>query len=79
MSIEVRYCYHCGTYHAANTMRQIVSKTGRRWRCLRSIDAARKGIEARTAFGRQTSATNSAKARSYALRFCNAEIFRPKF
>lgn len=79
MSSETKYCYHCCAYHVTEEMRQIVSKTGRRWRCVRSIEAARKDVDTRAAFGKRMSAQNRANARSYALRFCNAEILRLKF
>ncbi len=41
-------------------MRQIVTKSGKRWRCIRSINAAQKGPAERAAFGRQTTAMNQA-------------------
>ena len=68
MSKEVKYCYHCCAYHPSQEMRQIASKSGKRWRCLRSIEASRNSPEARAAFGRKTSAVNSANAKIYALR-----------
>jgi hypothetical protein len=49
-------------------MRQIETKAGKRWRCIRSIQATRKTAEARDAFGRQVSAINTAEARSHARR-----------
>jgi hypothetical protein len=49
-------------------MRQIETKAGKRWRCIRSIEATRKTPEARDAFGREVSAMNTAEARSHARR-----------
>ena len=49
------YCYHCMTYHLPENMRQIMTRTGLRWRCIRSIEAARNTAAERDAFGaRQT-------------------------
>ena len=42
-------------------MRQIHSKGGKRWRCIKSIEATKQGIAARDAFGRQVTAMNSTK------------------
>ena len=49
-------------------MRQIETKAGKRWRCIRSIQATHKSPQARDAFGRQVSAMNTAEARSHARR-----------
>ena len=53
-----RYCYHCQTYHPIDEMRRMMTRSGPRWRCLRSIAAARQNAEARQAYGRATSAAN---------------------
>jgi hypothetical protein len=66
------YCYHCGTHHPIEEMRQIESKTGKRWRCIKSIDAARKAVQEREAFGRQVSENNKAAAKSKARLFLNS-------
>ena len=58
------YCYHCRVQHSPEEMRLIVSKTGKRWRCIKSIEATRKGREAREAYGRQVSASNKAEAQA---------------
>jgi hypothetical protein len=47
-------------------MRQIETKSGKRWRCVKSIVAAKQGSEARAAFGRQTTDINRAEAQSKA-------------
>jgi len=36
------YCYHCRTHHAQDQMRLVVSKSGKRWRCIKSINIAKK-------------------------------------
>jgi hypothetical protein len=68
MTNETKFCYHCGAHHPVGEMRQIETKAGKRWRCVRSIQATQKTAEARDAFGRQVSAMNTAEARSHARR-----------
>ena len=63
---ETIYCYHCRVHHPAPEMRQIETKSGKRWRCIKSIVAAKQGSEARAAFGRQTTDINRAEAQSKA-------------
>jgi hypothetical protein len=58
---ETAYCYHCGRPHPKEEMRQIHTKSGSRWRCIKSIAATKQGVAARDAFGRQVSAMNSTK------------------
>ena len=58
------YCYHCRAQHSRDDMRLIVTKTGKRWRCAQSIEAAKVDREAREAFGRRISAINKAKAQT---------------
>lgn len=65
------FCYHCRTHHAKAEMRLLVTKTGKRWRCLKSIEATKQGKAAREAYGRQMTETNKAEARSKA-RLLNA-------
>ena len=60
------FCYHCRTHHPKEEMRQIKTKGGMRWRCIKSIAAAKRNREAREAFGRQMSALNKAEAQSKA-------------
>ncbi|HQJ83537.1 MAG TPA: SPFH/Band 7/PHB domain protein, partial [Bacteroidales bacterium] len=60
------YCYHCRTHHPRNEMRLIVTKTGKRWRCIRSIEATRQGAAAREAYGRQISEINKAEGEKQA-------------
>ena len=68
MTNQTKFCYHCGAHHSVAEMRQIETKAGKRWRCVRSIQATQKTAEARDAFGRQVSAMNTAEARSHARR-----------
>lgn len=59
------YCYHCMTYHQPETMRKMMTRSGVRWRCIRSIEATRGSLEERDAFGEQQSELNRAQARAY--------------
>jgi hypothetical protein len=70
---EKLYCYHCRTYHPKEEMRQIDTKGGKRWRCIKSIEATKQGKEARAAFGRQTSEINKAEARAKLRMLTNPE------
>ena len=63
---DTLYCYHCRLYHPKEEMRQIETKGGKRWRCIKSIEAAKRDRDAREAFGRQMSAINKAQAQSKA-------------
>jgi short-subunit dehydrogenase involved in D-alanine esterification of teichoic acids len=71
MATEPTYCYHCRMHHPRNEMRLIVTKTGKRWRCIRSIEATLQGPEAREAYGRQVSEINKAESKSRAQRMNN--------
>lgn len=74
MTSSTKYCYHCGAHHPIGEMRQIETKAGKRWRCIRSIQATRKTPEARDAFGRGVSEMNSAKARSQSRLIAEARL-----
>lgn len=54
-------------------MRQISTKGGPRWRCIKSIEATKLGRAAREAFGRQTSAINKAESQSKVKALLNPE------
>ena len=65
---DTRYCYCCRSYHPADQMVQFETKVGKRWRCLRSIEAAQQPSHIRDQAGRQQSLENrliaSQKARN---------------
>ena len=63
---ETAFCYHCRLHHPKTEMRQIETKAGKRWRCIRSIEATRQGQAAREAYGRQVSEMNKSEAQSRA-------------
>jgi len=70
---ETAFCYHCATHHSKAEMRQILTKGGKRWRCIKSIESSRKGRAEREAFGRQTTAINKADTQAQKRRMVNPE------
>ena len=70
---DTAYCYHCGTHHPKSEMRQITTKGGKRWRCIKSIEATKRGTAERDAFGQRVSAMNKAEAQSKARLILNAD------
>ena len=71
MTSQTKFCYHCGAHHPVEEMRQIETRAGKRWRCIRSIEATQQGAEAREAYGRQVSEINKAESKSRAQRLNN--------
>lgn len=69
---DTHYCYHCGRHHPKEEMRQIASKGGKRWRCIRSIEATKRGVAERDAFGKQVTAINSAEQRAKSKAVLNS-------
>lgn len=59
---DTLFCYCCRVHHPKAQMRRHVTRTGARWRCLRSIDAAAREASERDAFGRQQSEQNQMAA-----------------
>lgn len=60
---EKMFCHCCRVHHDKSQMRQVQTRLGPRWRCLRSIqEAARPGAD-RDAFGRAQTAINRESAR----------------
>ncbi len=59
--------------HPIEGMRQILTKGGKRWRCIKSIEATKINIEAREAFGKKTTANNKADQHATNLRMKNPE------
>jgi hypothetical protein len=70
---ETLYCYHCRLRHPKEEMRLIETKTGKRWRCIKSIEATKRGREAREAFGREVTAINKAEAQNKAKMSLNLD------
>jgi hypothetical protein len=55
---DMIFCYCCRAHHPREQMRPYPTRTGKRWRCLRSIEAARSDRDVRDAFGRSQSEIN---------------------
>ena len=55
---DTLYCYCCRKHHPKAQMRRFMTRTGERWRCLNSIEAARARPDERDAFGRRQSELN---------------------
>jgi hypothetical protein len=55
---ETLFCYSCRTHHLRELMHQFHTQHGLRWRCRRTIDAAKCGTTERDAFGRQQTDIN---------------------
>jgi hypothetical protein len=70
---ETAFCYHCATHHPIQEMRQILTKNGKRWRCIKSIEASRQGRAERQGFGSQTTANNKADTQDKMRRMPNPE------
>jgi hypothetical protein len=52
------YCYHCGKCHPIELMRQLATGAGKRWRCIKSIEAAKVSQKTRDAYGRKITEIN---------------------
>lgn len=66
MSTTLVYCYHCCARHPKEHMRFVVTKTGNRWRCKTSIEAAAKAdknMALRQAFGQKAAEKNKITAK----------------
>lgn len=71
---DTAFCYHCRTHHPLTEMRQIMTKAGKRWRCIRSIEATKQGREAREAYGRSVTEMNRSEAAAKARIANNARF-----
>jgi hypothetical protein len=58
--MRTAYCYHCGKSHPIELMRQLATGTGKRWRCIKSIEAAKVSRETRDDYGRKITKINQA-------------------
>jgi hypothetical protein len=70
---ETAFCYRCGIHHPVEEMRQISTKRGKRWRCIKSIEATKVGISKRDAYGRGISAINKVEGQARIRRMANPE------
>ena len=70
---DTLFCYHCRLHHPKEEMRQIETKGGKRWRCIKSIKGTKVGVSKRDAFGQQVKADNKADAQAKIRRMANPE------
>ncbi|MBK6637988.1 MAG: hypothetical protein IPG34_10120 [Rhodocyclaceae bacterium] len=68
-ALETAFCYHCRTHHPVEEMRQIATRSGKRWRCIRSIEATQGDRAKRDAFGKSITAMHQAEADDRARTF----------
>jgi hypothetical protein len=68
---DTAFCYHCRIHHPKTEMRHLLKSGVRRWRCIKSIEATRKGIADREAFGRSITDMNKSESATRA-RIANA-------
>ena len=64
---EMLFCYHCRVYHPKDQMRLFPTRRGDRWRCVRSIQAARQGVSERESFGRSQTEANRHRSQRQGL------------
>ena len=62
------FCYCCRVHHPKELMRPFQTKSGPRWRCIRSIEAAACDRSARDSFGQKQSEINREISRSLSER-----------
>jgi hypothetical protein len=70
---ETAFCYQCGIHHPIEEMREILTKSGKRLRCIKSIEASRQGRAERQGFGSQTTACNKTDTQVKIRRMPNPE------
>jgi hypothetical protein len=63
---ETLFCYSCRTHHPLDQMQRFHTRQGLRWRCQRSIEAAKNSVAEREAFGRLQTEINLKIADSFA-------------
>lgn len=75
-SAEMAFCYHCRTFHPKSEMRQLHTRSGKRWRCVRSIEATHGTRASRDAFGQYISERNRAESEARARMFLHPLPYR---
>lgn len=68
------YCYTCNVHHPREEMRQIMTGRGKRWRCIKTIEASRMASDKRQAFGARTTANNKSDWRKMGLKKVELEV-----
>lgn len=66
---EMLFCYCCRVHHPRDQMHSFRTSQGLRWRCQRSIDAAKCSTSERDAFGKTQTEINREAAQEVAKRF----------
>jgi hypothetical protein len=64
MSSTTYYCLYCRAQHPREEMRHVATKTGKRWRCVMSIEAAKADVAKREEYGRKVSEANKEELRA---------------
>ena len=65
---EMLFCYCCRVHHPRDQMHSFRTRQGLRWRCQRSIDAAKCSASERDAFGKEQTEINKEAAQEAAKR-----------
>lgn len=73
---ETLFCYCCRVHHPREQMHSFRTRHGFRWRCQRSIDAAKCSIGERDAFGRLQTEINREANQQMAERSMVATLLR---
>jgi hypothetical protein len=74
---EEIFCYHCRRHHPRGEVQLFETKTGKRWRCTKSLVARKAGVSQRDAFGLAVTAANQtrfSKAKLRAMPHCLREV-----
>ena len=70
---DTLFCYHCRLHHPKEEMRQIETKGGKKWRCIKSIEATKINSAQRDAFGKTVTMINKAEHQARVKARLNAE------
>ena len=65
---ERLFCYTCRAYHPSAQMMRFHTRGGLRWRCRRSVEAAKCSVAERDTFGEQQTGINIDTAKQIASR-----------
>jgi len=77
--MDETFCYHCRRYHPTREMQLVETRSGSRWRCIKSLAARRESVDQRNAFGRAVTASNQSlfsRQPVHSLPHCLKEIVR---
>lgn len=61
---EKLFCYCCRAHHPRAEMLPFQTRSGFRWRCRRSVEAAQRSVSERDRFGQQQSEINREAAQA---------------